>query len=61
MKEKVQAHHARWLMSNKCMYIVQQLVAKGLKMEMEDTLCSEGQTLKQFHQIIERVRQLLQN
>ena len=46
---------------NACTLYVQQLVAKGLKMEMEDTLCSEGQTLKQFHQIIERVRQLLQN
>ena len=46
---------------NACTLYVQQLVVKGLQMEMEDTLCSEGQTLKQFHQIIERVRQLLQN
>ena len=48
--------------TNACtLYIVQQLVAEGLKIEMEVILCSEGQTLKQFHQIIERVRQLLQN
>ena len=31
---------------NACTLYVQQLVAKGLKMEMEDALCLEGQTLK---------------